>query len=157
MTQKVQPVPNPQAPLTPYLCIRGAAKAIDFYKRAFGAEELFRMEDPQSGKVGHAELLISGARIMVCDEYPEMNARSPDAYGGTPVTLHLYVQDVDSFTQRAVGQGLTVDRRVEDMFYGDRGGKFIDPFGHVWWIASHKEDLSPEELRTRAQKAYKER
>ncbi|MEK2647042.1 VOC family protein [Bdellovibrio sp. BCCA] len=156
MAQKVEPVPNPQAPLTPYICIRGAAKAIEFYKKAFGAEELFRMEDP-SGKIGHAEIRVAGGNLMIADEFPEMDFRSPESLGGNPMTLHLYVKDVDAFTDRAVKAGMTVDRPVADQFYGDRGGKLKDPFGYIWWISTHKEDVSPEELKKRAQKAYQER
>lgn len=156
MAQKVEPIPNPQAPLTPYLCIKGADKAIDFYKKALGAEELFRMADP-SGKIGHAEIRVAGANLMLCDEYPEMNVRSPESIGGNPITLHLYVKDVDAFTERAVKAGMTVERPVSNQFYGDRGGKFNDPFGYAWWISTHVEDVSTEELKRRAQQEFQKK
>ncbi|UOF00671.1 VOC family protein [Bdellovibrio reynosensis] len=149
----VKPVPIPEAPLAPYLCVRNAAQAIEFYQKAFGAKVIFRMDDPSgSGKIGHAELKIENAHIYLCDEFPEMDTRGPESIGGSPVMLHLYVKDVDAFTERAVKAGITVDRRVENQIYGDRGGKFIDPFGHIWWIASHKEDVSAEEVTRRAKK-----
>lgn len=150
MPQKVEPIPNPQAPLTPYLHIKGAAKAIDFYKKAFGAEEGYRMTDPTGTKIMHADLRIGAAQLMLCDEFPEMGSKSPETLGGTPVMLHLYVKDVDAFTERAVNAGLKVMKKVEDQFYGDRGGAFSDPFGHVWWISTHKENVSNEEMERRA-------
>lgn len=156
MPQKVEPIPNPHSPLTPYLHVKGAAKAIDFYKKAFGAEEAYRMADP-SGKIMHADLRIGMAQIMLCDEFPEMGGKSPETLGGTPVMLHLYVKDVDAFTERAVNAGLKVNKKVEDQFYGDRGGSFTDPFGHVWWISTHKEDVSREEMNRRAQKMYEKK
>ncbi len=143
-----KPIPEGHEGAIPYLAVRNAGDAIAFYKSAFGAVEALCIE--HGGKVGHAELAIGGARIMLCDEFPDHDALSPQTIGGTPVMIHLYVEDVDAFTSRAIGAGLKVLRPVMDQFYGDRGGKFEDPFGHRWWIATRKEDLSPEELRARA-------
>ncbi|MGZ3771219.1 MAG: VOC family protein [Bdellovibrio sp.] len=156
MAQKVEPIPHPEAPLTPYITVKGGAKAIDFYKKAFGAEEISRMTDPTGTKIMHAELKIGTAHLMLCDEFPEMGGKSPETLGGTPVMLHLYVKDVDAFTERAVNAGLKVIRKVEDQFYGDRGGSFADPFGNVWWISTHKEDVSKEELERRSKKMFEQ-
>ncbi len=131
---------------------KNAEAAIDFYTRAFGAVELFRIGSP--GMVGHAEMKIGNAIIMLADEHPEMGAVSPETVGGTPVQLLVYVEDVDSFTATAVAEGLTVLRPVEDQFYGDRSGQFKDPFGHVWSFATHVEDVSPEEMNNRAAAMY---
>lgn len=149
MANKVKPIPDGYHSATPYLTIKNAADAIEFYKRAFGAIEDMRMTDPR-GRVGHAEIRIGDSKIMLCDEFPEMNMRGPVALGGSPVTIHLYVEDVDALARQAVAAGGQLVRPVEDQFYGDRGAKLIDPFGHVWWIATHKEDVAPEELRRRA-------
>jgi PhnB protein len=137
----------------PYICVDGASAAIEFYRKVLGATELYRIDDP-SGKVGHAELSIGATKLMIADEYPEMGFLGPRTLGGTPVTLHAYVDDVDAVADRAVGNGATMLRPVEDQFYGDRGGKFEDPFGHIWWIATHKEDLSIEEMKRRAAELY---
>ena len=153
MATKVKPVPDGYNRITPYLCVRDASRAIDFYKRAFRATELVRMADP-SGKVGHAELSIAGERIMLADEFPEMGSRSPEALGGSPVTIHLYVDDVDAVARQAVAAGARVQRPVEDQFYGDRAGKFEDPFGHMWYIATHKEDITEEEMKRRVAALY---
>ena len=142
----VKPIPDGQSGAIPYLCIKGAAAAIEFYKQAFGAKEVMRMADP-SGKVGHAELKVGDAVIFLADEYPEMGFRSPESFGGSPVMIHLYVNDVDALARQATAAGAKVVRPVEDQFYGDRGGKFQDPFGHTWWLATHKEDVSPEEMK----------
>ena len=148
----VKPVPEGYHTVTPYLCIDGAAKAIEFYKNAFGAKEVFRMDAP-GGKIGHAEVEIGGSRIMLADEYPDMGFRSPAHWGGTPVTIHLYVADSDAIYNRAVQAGATVTRPIRDEFYGDRTGSIKDPFGHIWHIATHKEDLTPVEIGERAAKA----
>lgn len=148
MTQPVQPIPEHRAGAIPYLTIRNASEALDFYKKAFDAHELFRME--HGGKIGHAEMTIGSATIMLSEEFPEYDTLSPQAIGGTPVVIHLYVTDVDAFTGKAIAAGLKVLRPVADQFYGDRGGKFEDPFGHRWWIATHKENVSPDELKRRA-------
>lgn len=136
--------------ITPYLVIKNAAAAIDFYKAAFGAEEVMRMAD-RSGRVQHAEVQIGDSRVMITDEWPEMGAKAPEAFGGSPVSLHLYVQDVDAMAARAASAGGKVLRPVQDQFYGDRAGTLTDPFGHTWHIATHIEDVSPDELRRRAE------
>ena len=144
----VKPIPDGYHTVTPYLIIKGAAAAIEFYKKVFGAKELFRMPGP-GGKVGHAELQIGDSRIMLADEHPEMGAKSPASFGGSPVGLMLYVEDVDARFNRAVAAGATVKKPLADQFYGDRSGTVSDPFGHQWTIATHKEDLSPEEIDRR--------
>ncbi|HUI22681.1 MAG TPA: VOC family protein [Methylocella sp.] len=148
MSAPVKPVPEGHEGAIPYLSVSNANEAIAFYKNAFGAVEVLCIA--HEGKVGHAELEFGEARIMLCDEFPDYETLSPQTIGGTPVMIHLYVGDVDAFTSRAVGAGLKVLRPVADQFYGDRGGKFEDPFGHRWWIASRREDVPAEELRRRA-------
>jgi len=148
MNATAKPIPEGHQGAIPYLSITNASEAIAFYKKAFGAVETLCID--HEGKIGHAELAIGEARIMLSDEFPDHDALSPQTIGGTPIMIHLYVEDVDAFTNRAVSEGLKVLRPVEDQFYGDRGGKFEDPFGHRWWIATHKEDISPEEMRKRA-------
>jgi PhnB protein len=149
----VKPIPDGYPQVTPYLCVDGAAAAIRFYGEVFGATERMRMgggpTDPDD-KVGHAELQIGDGLIMLSDEFPEMGARSPKSVGGTPVTLSVYVEDVDAVFDRAVAAGATVVRPVEDQFYGDRAGQFEDPFGHRWSVNTHVEDVSPEEMARRA-------
>ena len=145
----VKPIPEGYHSVTPYLIIGGAAKAIDFYKKAFGATELMCFPTPD-GKVGHAEIKIGDSAVMLADEYPEMGYKGPPALGGSPVSIMLYVEDVDSIFQRAVAAGATVKEALQDKFYGDRGGTLIDPFGHIWHIATHKEDVSLEEMERRA-------
>lgn len=149
MTDKVKAVPEGYHTATPYLTIRNAAQALDFYKRAFGATEVMRMAD-SNGKVGHAEIRIGDSAIMLSDEFPDMDARSPQMIGGSPVMIHLYVEDVDALVKRAVEAGATLQRPVENQFYGDRAGKLADPFGHIWWIATHVEDVPPQEIEKRA-------
>ena len=146
-----KPVPDNYPRVTPYLCIDGAAAAIDFYKKAFGATERMRMGGPE-GKIGHAEIEIEGGLIMLADEYPDMNFRSAKALGGSPVTVHIYVADVDAFCARAAAAGATILRAVADQFYGDRSCQLTDPFGHSWSVATHVEDVSPEEMQKRAAK-----
>ena len=135
--------------VSPYLSVRGAARAIDFYKKAFGAAEVMRMPGPE-GKLGHAEIRIGASRIMLSDEYPEMQFMSPEARGGTTVHLHVYVKNVDRLIARAETAGGKVIRPISDQFYGDRSGTIEDPFGHIWHFATHKEDLSMAELCKRA-------
>lgn len=149
MTSKVKPIPEGYHTATPYLIIKGAADAIEFYKKAFGATELMRMSGP-GGKIGHAEIKIGDSVIMLADEAPEMNARSPQSFGGSPISILLYVEDVDAVFNRAVAAGAKVERPVTDQFYGDRIGGLTDPFGHAWYISTHKEDVSPEEMKKRA-------
>ena len=143
---------SPSTSITPYLTVRDAAAAIDFYKTAFGAEEIYRIST--GGTIGHAELRIGKALLMLSDEFPDMGVLSPETRGGSPVALHLYVDDVDAFADKAVAAGAKILRPVEDQFYGDRSGKLEDPFGHIWWFATHKEDLTPEEIKRRATELY---
>jgi len=146
---KTKYIPDGYHTATPYLIVNGAARALEFYKQVFGATELIRMPAP-GGKVGHAEIRIGDSNIMLADEFPEMDARGPQAIGGTPVSLMLYFEDCDAVTARAVASGAKVLRPVQDQFYGDRSGTVLDPFGHKWTIATHTEDLSAEELQKRA-------
>lgn len=149
MAKKVKPIPDGYHSATPYLIINGAADAIDFYKKAFGATELFRMAGPD-GKIGHAEIKIGNSPIMLPDEWPEMKYVGPKSLGGTPVSILLYVDDVDTIFNRAIAEGARQERPVEDKFYGDRSGSLVDPFGHVWHVSTHKEDVSPEEMERRS-------
>jgi PhnB protein len=134
------------------LIIGAAAAAIDFYKKAFGATELFRFPMPD-GKIGHAEIKIGDSPIMLADEFPEMGHKGPKSLGGSPVSLMIYVEDVDTVFNRAVDAGATVKEAVQDKFYGDRIGTLTDPFGHVWHVSTHKEDVSVEEMERRAKAA----
>lgn len=147
----VKPIPDNYPRVTPYLSIDGAAAAIEFYKKAYGATERMRMDAP-GGKVGHAEIEIEGGLVMLADEYPDMDFRSPKALGGSPVTIHIYVENVDAFCERAAGAGATVVRPVADQFYGDRSCQLKDPFGHTWSIATHVEDVSEAEMQKRMAK-----
>jgi uncharacterized glyoxalase superfamily protein PhnB len=132
----------------PYLCVRGAAEAINFYVRAFGAKELFRLAEP-SGRIGHAEIQVGSTTIMLADEYPECGFRSPLALGGTPFAIHLHVSDVDALMRRAVAAGATVVRELKNEFYGERSGKIRDPYGHEWLLGQHIEDVSTDEMQRR--------
>ena len=149
----VPPVPDPRQPLAPYLIVNGAARAIEFYERAFGAKERFRLAEP-TGKIGHAELEIAGALVLLADEYPDFGALSPPTIGGTPVSIHLYVSDVDAVVARAEAAGATVLRPLTDEFFGDRVAMLADPFGHKWHLATRKEDVSPAEMQRRMDAAY---
>jgi PhnB protein len=150
MPNKVNAIPEGYHTATPYLIVKNGAQAIDFYKKAFGATELFRMADP-SGKVRHAEIKIGNSPIMLAEEFPEFpEMKSPESRGGTTVFLYLYVEDVDRVFKQAVSAGAKEREAVQDKFYGDRTGAINDPFGHVWFIATHKEDVSSEELKKRA-------
>jgi PhnB protein len=150
MTTAAKAIPEGYHSVTPYLILSGASDAIAYYKKALGAEEVLRMEDP-GGKVHHAEIKIGDSRIMLADEHPELQALSPKTVGGSPVSIHLYVEDVDAAVSRAVAAGAKLIRPVADQFYGDRVGGVEDPFGYRWFIATHKEDLSIEEIRRRAE------
>ena len=152
MASVVKPIPEGYHSVTPYLIVKGGARAIDFYQRAFGAKELFRMAQPD-GRIGHAEIQIGDSRLMLADEHPEIGARSPQSIGGSPVTIHLYVPDVDATVARAVAAGAKVTRPVENQFYGDRNGGVTDPFGHLWYVATHIEDVPADELEGRAKMA----
>ena len=144
--KKVQPIPAGYHSVTPYLSIRGAAQAIDFYRKAFGAKEVMRMPGP-GGSVGHAEITIGDSKIMLADEYEAIGFLSPKARGGTTVTIHVYVKDVDGVVAQAQAAGAKMTRPIEDMFYGDRTGSLEDPFGHVWHIATRKKNLSLAQLK----------
>jgi len=146
---KVKPIPDGYPQLTPYICVDGAAEAIEFYGKVFDAKERMRMASP-GGKIGHAELQIGDALVMLSDEHPEMDVRGPHSVGGTPTTLSLYVDDVDAVVAKAQAEGAKVLRPVENQFYGDRTGQIEDPFGHRWSIATHVEDVSPDEMQRRA-------
>jgi PhnB protein len=145
----VKPIPEGYHSVTPYLIVRGGSDAIQFYTKAFGAVELFRFPAP-GGKIGHAEIKIGDSPIMLADEYPEMGYNGPQSIGGSPVSLMIYVDDVDTVFNRAVDSGATVKEAVQDKFYGDRAGTVVDPFGHVWHLATHKEDISIDEMERRA-------
>jgi PhnB protein len=151
----VKPIPDGLHTVTPYLIVKDAANAIAFYTKAFGARELFRMADP-GGRICHAEIRIGDSTIMLADEFPEMGARSPQSIGGTPVSLAIYVEDVDAWAGQAIAAGAKVLRPVKDQFYGDRSGTFTDPFGHVWTLATHKEDVSAEEMQRRMEAFMKQ-
>jgi PhnB protein len=149
MAANVKPVPEGYHSVTPYLILSDANAAIAFYKAALGAGEVMRMDDP-AGRIHHAEISIGDSRIMLADEHPEIQALSPKTIGGSPVSIHLYVADVDAAVERAVAAGAKLVRPVADQFYGDRVGGIEDPFGYRWFIATHKEDLSMDEIRRRA-------
>ena len=148
----VQPIPDGYTSVTPYLVVNGAARALDYYKMAFDAQELMRFEGP-NGQIAHAEIQIGNARIMLADEMPEMGHKSPQSLGGSPVGLMLYVDKVDETFERALSGGGTVRQAVTNQFYGDRSGTLTDPFGHVWTIATHVEDVEPEEMQRRMEAA----
>ena len=146
---RVKPVPEGYHTITPYIAVNDAAAAIEFYKRAFGATEVMRMPGPD-GKIGHADLMIGDSHIMLADEYAPMDFRAPGSVGGSPVMMHLYVDDVNRWFDRAVKAGAKVTRPLETQFYGDRGGALEDPFGHRWYLSSRVEEVSPEEMKRRA-------
>jgi PhnB protein len=148
----VKPIPDGYPQVTPYLCVDGAAAAIEFYSTVFGAKERMRMPAPD-GRIGHAELQLGDSVIMLADEYPEMGVQGPKSIGGTPVTLSVYVENVDAVFDQAVQAGATALSQPENQFYGDRSGQFEDPFGHRWSVASHVEDVPPEEMARRAAEA----
>ena len=151
----VKPVPDRYHTATPYLIVQGAAGAIDFYKAAFGAVELMRMA-AAGGKVGHAEIKIGDSPIMLADECPEMGIRGPRSMGGSPVSILLYVADVDAQFRQAIAAGAREVRPLKDQFYGDRSGTLEDPFGHTWTLATHREDVPEEELTKRAEALMKQ-
>ncbi len=147
----VKPIPDGYSSVTPYLVLDDATAAIEFYKKAFGAKELFRM--PMGNRIGHAEILIGNSRIMLADENPASQIHSAKHYQGSPVSLMLYVEDVDASAERAVAAGATIQRPVQNQFYGDRSGTFVDPFGYQWTIGTHVEDVSAEEMKRRMSQA----
>ena len=144
----VQPIPAGYAGVTPYLIVRNATRALDFYRKAFGAVEIMRFPTPD-GKIAHAEMKIGDGVFMLADESPEQGHKSPEALGGTPVSMMFYVKEVDAVFGRAVAAGAVARQPVKDQFYGDRSGTLADPFGHTWTIATHVEDVSPEEMKRR--------
>ena len=148
----VNPIPDGYHSVTPYLIIDGASDAIDYYKKAFNATELFRME--HQGKIGHAELKIGDSPIMLADEQPALGYRAPKALGGTPVSLMIYVEDVDTIYKQAITAGGKELKPLQDQFYGDRSGTLTDPYGHIWTVATHKEDVTPEEMDKRIKAAH---
>jgi PhnB protein len=149
MTDRVKPIPEGYHSVTPYLIIKGAAAALEFYKKAFGAVEILRFEAPD-GKIGHAEIRIGDSHVMLGDEMTDMGYRSPQTLGGSPIGLMLYVEDVDAVVKQALNAGAKLVKEVQDQFYGDRTGGVEDPFGHQWYVATHKEDVPLEELKRRA-------
>jgi PhnB protein len=156
MPGSVKPIPEGYHTVTPYLVVHDAAKAIDFYKRAFDAKEIMRMEGPP-GKIGHAELHIGDSVVMLADEMPQAVTKAPQTVGGTTCGIFLYVTDVDAVYQKAVGAGGKATMPPADMFWGDRYGQLTDPFGHSWSIATHKEDVAPEEMKRRMQAEMEKR
>jgi PhnB protein len=150
----VKPIPDGYHSVTPYLIVKGAARALEFYKKAFNATELVRMDGP-GGTIAHAEIRIGNSCIMMADESTETGARSPETLGGSPVGLMIYTEDVDAMFKQALALGGKQERPVVDQFYGDRSGTLRDPFGHQWTVATHKEDVSPEEMERRMAKAMK--
>jgi PhnB protein len=147
----VHHIPEGYNSITPYLIVKGAADAIDYYKNVFGATEVMRMAQPD-GRIGHAELKIGNSHIMLADEFPEMEHRGPLSLGSSPVSMLLYVEDADAVVARAVSAGAKILKPVQDQFYGDRSGFIQDPFGHLWGVATHKEDVSPQEMEERMKK-----
>ena len=145
---KVNPIPDGYHAVTPYLIVKSVASAIEFYKKVFGAKVMVHMAEP-SGRVGHAEIKVGDSHIMLSDEYPEMGYLGPQSDMRSPVGILLYVEDVDAVVNQAVAAGAKLEKPVQDQFYGDRSGGIIDPFGHVWYIATHIEDVSPEEMQKR--------
>jgi PhnB protein len=153
MPSRVEPIPEGHRTVTPYLAIKNAAQALEFYKRAFGAIESYKLMMPD-GRVGHAEIRLGDSLIMLSDEFPEFGGKAPDTLGGSPVSLHLYVEDVDAFVTKALEAGAKERQPVMDQFYGDRSGQLEDPFGHLWWVATHKEDVSPDEMQKRVREMF---
>ena len=149
----VNPIPDGYNSVTPYLYIRGASAAIDFYKRAFGAVEVMRLSGPD-GRIGHAELRIGNSMVMLADEHPEMKVVGPQSLGGTSIGILLYVVDVDDVVSRAVAAGAKIERPIQNQFYGDRSGTIVDPYGHNWTIATHVEDVSAAEMEERMKKLH---
>ena len=153
MKKATKPIPDGFHTLTPHLVVKGATKAIEFYKKAFGAKEMKRMSGPDGESIIHADLQIGDSRLLLVDEFPEMNARGPLTIGGSPVSIHMFVDDVDTAFERALAAGAEVRMPLADQFWGDRYGVLADPFGHLWSLATHKEDLTPEEIGERMQSA----
>ena len=156
MSESVKSIPEDYHSINPYLVVRNAEKAIEFYKKAFSAEEHFRMHGPDGKTIMHAELKIGDSVFMLTEESPDMKSLSPESIGGSPISLYVYVKDVDGVFNQAVSEGATVIHPVKDQFYGDRSGYLKDPFGHLWSIATHKKDLTPDELRKAGEAFFEE-
>ena len=156
MKNSIKPIPDGYHTLTPHLVVKDASNAIEFYKKAFGAKEIRRVPGPDGKSLIHAELQVGDSRLLLVDEFPEMNCRGPKSIGGSPVTIHMFVDDVDAAFDKAVEAGAEVTMPLADMFWGDRYGILTDPFGHSWSIATHQEDVTPEEIGKRAQGAFSE-
>jgi PhnB protein len=154
MTTRVKPIPDGFHTVTPYLSVKGAAQAIEFYKRAFGAQERYRLPGPDGKTVGHAEIVVGNSILMMADEMPDCGNHSPQTLNGSPVCFAVYVEDADAAFKRAVDAGATVTRPLADQFYGDRAGTVKDPFGHQWTLMTHKEDVSAEEMKRRLPGEY---
>ena len=153
MPSKVKPIPAGHHTVAPYLAIKNALSALEFYKKAFGAIETYKLIVPD-GRLGHAEIRLGNSLIMLSDEFPEFGGKAPESLGGSPVSIHLYVEDVDAFAEKAVAAGARELKPVADQFYGDRSGQLQDPYGHLWWVATHKEDVAPEEMQKRVQALF---
>ena len=151
MPSKVKP--DGHHTVAPYLAIKNAVSALEFYKKAFEASETYRLILPD-GRLGHAEIRLGDSLIMLADEFPEFGGKAPESLGGSPVSIHLYVEDVDAFVKRAVAEGAREVKPVADQFYGDRSGQLQDPYGHLWWVATHKEDVAPEEMQKRVRALF---
>jgi PhnB protein len=149
----VNAIPAGHRTVTPYLTVKNGARALEFYKKAFGATEVSRLMMPD-GRLGHAEIRLGDSIVMLSDEFPEYGGKAPDTLGGSPVSIHLYVPDVDAFFKKAVAAGAQERKPVMDQFYGDRSGQLADPFGHLWWVATHREDIAPEELKRRVESMF---
>ena len=153
MPSKVKPIPAGHHTVAPYLAIKNAVSALEFYKKAFGAIETYKLIVPD-GRLGHAEIRLGNSLIVLSDEFPEFGGKAPESLGGSPVSIHLYVEDVDAFVKKAVAAGARELKPVADQFYGDRSGQLQDPYGHLWWVATHKEDVAPEEMQKRVQALF---
>ena len=153
MPSKVKPIPAGHHTVAPYLAIKNALSALEFYKKAFGAIETYKLIVPD-GRLGHAEIRLGNSLIMLSDEFPEFGGKAPESLGGSPVSIHLYVEDVDAFAEKAVAAGARELKPVADQFYGDRSGQLQNPYGHLWWVATHKEDVAPEEMQKRVQALF---
>jgi PhnB protein len=149
----VKAIPAGHHTVAPYLAIKDAVKALEFYKKAFGATESYKLMMPD-GRLGHAEIRLGDSVVMLSDEFPEFGGNAPPTLGGSPVSIHLYVEDVDAFFKKALAAGATERKPVMDQFYGDRSGQLEDPFGHLWWVATYKQDVAPEEMQKRVQAMF---
>jgi len=153
MPTSVKPIPDGHRTVAPYLAIKNAAAALEFYEQGFGAVETYKLIVPD-GRVSHAQIRLGDSLIMLSDELPELGGKAPEALGGSPVSIHLYVEDVDAFVKRAVAAGARELKPVANQFYGDRSGQLQDPFGHLWWVATHKEDVASDEMQRRVRALF---